>query len=96
MVVLIGPGWLDATDERGRRLDRPDDWVRIELEAALKREIPVAPVLVDGATYPDADRLPPSLQALAYRQGGRVRNDTDFHSDMRVLIDRLVGPRRSD
>lgn len=49
-LVVIGPRWLDISNERGeRRLDDPTDFVRIEVEAALKRDIPVVPLLVSGA-----------------------------------------------
>lgn len=54
LVVLIGPGWLDAPgpDGSGRALDRPDDWVRREIRTALTREIPVVPVLLDDTARP--------------------------------------------
>lgn len=53
MVVLIGPDWLNSRDENGcRRLDTPDDWVRLEIAHALKREITVIPVCVGALIYP--------------------------------------------
>ena len=53
MLVLIGLNWADAKDERGRiRLEDPDDYVRLEIEAALKRNIPITPVMVQGAHMP--------------------------------------------
>ncbi|MBK7493360.1 MAG: toll/interleukin-1 receptor domain-containing protein [Nitrosomonas sp.] len=52
-VVLIGPRWLDIAEANGqRRLDDPDDWVRLEIAALLERGIRVIPVLVGGATLP--------------------------------------------
>src|SRR5262245_46730469 len=49
LLAIIGPGWLDARDEKGiRRLDNPDDFVRIEIATALKRAIPVIPILLEG------------------------------------------------
>ena len=69
LLALIGDEWLTVTDEHGRRrLDDPDDFARLELEAALARNIRVIPVLVDGARMPRADELPPSLAPLAGRQ----------------------------
>jgi len=68
-LVLIGPGWLEAADETGaRRLDDPDDFVRIEVAAALRASLRVIPVLVDGAQMPKSRLLPDDLRALARRQ----------------------------
>src|SRR5205085_1681313 len=62
VLVIIGRDWLTATDEQGiRRLDDPHDFVRIEVEAALRANVPVIPVLVTGATMPSAKDLPPSM-----------------------------------
>lgn len=82
MLVAIGQRWLDATDpETGaRRLDDPDDFVRIEIERALARDIPVVPVLIGGATMPPASALPDELKPLTRRQAtpiGRGRVDED-------------------
>jgi uncharacterized membrane protein YhaH (DUF805 family) len=68
-IAVIGPNWASVTDAAGRRrLDSPDDYVRLEIEAALKRDIRVIPVLVDGAQMPAAMELPPSLRPLTHRQ----------------------------
>jgi uncharacterized membrane protein YhaH (DUF805 family) len=67
-IAVIGPGWTDLKNAEGqRRLDQPNDYVRIEIESALKRDIRVIPVLVDGARMPTADELPDSIKALARR-----------------------------
>jgi hypothetical protein len=69
LVALIGDQWLTITDEHGRRrLDDPDDFVRLEIEAALTRKVRVIPILVDGARMPRADELPDSLVKLVRRQ----------------------------
>ena len=70
LLALIGPGWMDATDPKTgqRRLDNPRDFVRIEIGEALAREIPVVPVLIDGAPLPDSDLLPADLKGLVDRQ----------------------------
>jgi hypothetical protein len=69
LLALIGNKWLTITDEDlRRRLDNPDDFVRLEIEAALARKVRVIPILVDGARMPRADELPPSLAPLARRQ----------------------------
>jgi TIR domain len=70
LLAVIGPNWLDARDEHGnRRLDNPNDFVRIEIAAALQRSIPVIPLLLDGARIPKADELPEDLKELALRNG---------------------------
>jgi len=69
LLALIGPQWLMIPDEHGRRrLDSPDDFVRLEIEAALTRKVLVIPILVDGAKMPRAEELPDSLAELVRRQ----------------------------
>jgi hypothetical protein len=90
LLVVIGKNWLSVKNEKGqRRLDNPADFVRIEIESALKRNIPVIPLLVHGTKMPSADELPESLQQLAFRNGTPIRPDPDFHKDMSRLIDGL-------
>lgn len=87
LLAIIGRSWVDAGRNSGkRRLDDPRDHLRIEIETALRRDIPVIPVLVQGGTIPDAEVLPDSLKTLAYRNGLSVRPDPDFHPDMDRLI----------
>lgn len=87
LVAIIGPTWLSAIGDDGhRRLDSTADWVRIELETALVRQIPIIPLLVRGARLPKATELPTSLQNLAYRNAATARAGRDFHTDMNVLI----------
>src|SRR6516165_151782 len=89
LLVIIGPHWLDVKDEAGqRRLDQPDDFVAIEIEAALSRDIRVIPVLVDGASIPKANELRDSLKPLVRRQAIEVRQP-HFGRDVQALIERL-------
>jgi hypothetical protein len=54
LLALIGANWLTIRDEKGnRRLDNPNDFLRIEIATALTRDIPVIPILLDGARMPD-------------------------------------------
>jgi hypothetical protein len=86
LLAVIGPNWLDARDEHGkRRLDNPNDFVRIEIAAALQRNIPVIPILLDGARIPKADELPEDLKELALRNGIEIRH-ASFQDDMNRLI----------
>ncbi|MEO0518586.1 MAG: SUMF1/EgtB/PvdO family nonheme iron enzyme [Cyanobacteria bacterium P01_A01_bin.116] len=88
LLAVIGKSWLQVTDEAGRRrLDNPADWVRLEIETALRRKVRVIPILLDGVAMPAVRDLPAALQPLAYRNAARVRHDPDFRRDM----DRVVG-----
>ena len=86
-LVVIGEKWLGAVDDDGRaRLEKPEDFVRIEIESALKREIPVIPLLVGDIQMPSTDELPESLIELAVRNGTQIRPKPSFDAD----VDRLI------
>jgi TIR domain-containing protein len=86
LLAVIGPNWLNARDEDGnRRLDNPHDFVRIEIGAALQRNIPVIPILLDGTKVPKANQLPEELEELSLRNGLDIRH-VSFHND----VDRLI------
>jgi hypothetical protein len=94
MFALIGPGWLDAKDGTGKRyLESPTDYVRQEIAAALKRNIPVIPVLLQGAQVPSPERLPDDLKDLSYRNAFELGHST-WESDVREMLKRLglTGP----
>ena len=86
LLALIGKNWLTAKDDQNRpRLGKPDDFVSIEILAALKRNVEVIPVLVAGAKMPLQRELPESLQPLARRQAVAI-SDTHFARDVEDLI----------
>jgi hypothetical protein len=86
LLALIGPRWLDAKEEDGgRRLDNPNDFVRTEIATALERDIPVIPILLEGARLPKRDRFPKDLEELPLRNGLAVRHES-FHIDMDALV----------
>ena len=86
LLAVIGRRWLTGTDEHGRRrLDDPGDYVRLEIETALTREVRVIPILLDGARMPGADELPPSLARLARRQALEL-NPSRFDDDTGKLL----------
>ncbi len=85
VIAVIGPGWLNASDDRGRRIDQPKDFVRYELAAALEQGKRLIPVLVGGARMPGADQLPPALARLARCQAHPV-DDSRFAYDLDALI----------
>ena len=89
LLAVIGKHWvLSADSENRRRLDDPQDFVRIEIEAALSRNVPVIPVLVDGAAMPHPKDLPDSLTKLIRRQAVEVSH-ARFESDAERLTQAL-------
>lgn len=91
VIGVIGPEWLTVqTPEGMRRLDEPDDIVRLELRRALERDVPVVPVLVGGAGLPDAGDLPDELGPLVRRQAVQLRDDT-WQGDVDRLLRGLRG-----
>ncbi|MEA2560155.1 MAG: hypothetical protein QOH06_1659 [Acidobacteriota bacterium] len=90
LLALIGPQWIGCTRSDGtRRLDAPDDWVRNEISTALRRNIPVMPVVLGGAPFPDEAALPEDLRALRKRQQAEV-TDTRWDYDIGELIKDLI------
>jgi serine/threonine protein kinase len=89
VLVVIGPSWLTAADEPDGvpRLYDSRDPVRKEVEAALGANRLVIPVLVNGATLPDPQRLPESLRPLCRQTAVEVKDGDGFDAD----ADRLVG-----
>jgi hypothetical protein len=93
LLVLIGPAWEARGGALGSRLNEPTDYVRIEIETAIQRDIPIMPLLVDDRRLPGPQDLPESLQPLLFRNGMRMRPDPDFRQDMKRLTDAI---RRSE
>jgi hypothetical protein len=86
LIAVIGRHWTSSVDiHNRRRLDDPDDFVRIEIEAALERKIRVIPVLVDGAIMPRSDDLPDRLKKLRRRQAIEISHNHRFDSDVEGL-----------
>jgi hypothetical protein len=95
VLAVIGPRWLSIVGTDGaRRLDDPDDYVRIELGRALALDKRVIPVLVGGATMPAAGHLPDDLTQLGLRQAFTL-DDATWQRDFHELVIRLLGPPRS-
>jgi hypothetical protein len=87
MLALIGVGWADGIDAKTgrRRLENPEDFVRVEVRKGLSRGIPVVPILLDGATIPDPGQLPDDLQRL-------IRRNAEFidHRTVDTDVERLI------
>ncbi len=90
MLVLIGRHWLAGTDARGqRRLERPDDAIRLEIAAAFEQDLHVVPVLLAGAACPLPDDLPPDLAPLVRRQAIELSDDR-WTRDVDMLVQVLT------
>lgn len=88
LLALIGPQWLEKLQERQ---DEARDFVRVEIDAALNRDIPVIPILMGDARMPEESELPECLAELAYRHAFRlVPQDRDFKTHIERLIEELT------
>lgn len=92
LLALIGKRWLDARDDAGnRRLDDPNDWVRLEIGRALKRGVTVVPVRIEGADLPKKSALPRDIEGLVDHQAITVTS-TGFRNDMAGLARDIRAP----
>jgi formylglycine-generating enzyme required for sulfatase activity len=92
-LAVIGPNWLKAADQYGkRRLDIPNDWVRMEIAAALSRRLLVIPLLVEDADVPPAKALPGDLVRLPALQAMAIHH-ASFHQDVDRLLERIAQHR---
>jgi hypothetical protein len=90
LLVLMGEEWANSADPKTgkRRLDNPKDFVRVEVRGALTRDIPVVPVLLDGAELPDETELPDDIKGLLNRNAEFVDFRT-FDADVQRLLKKL-------
>ena len=86
LLVVIGKSWRSQRKGQPARIMDPDDWVRVEVETALQRSIPVVPLLIDGASLPNRDQLPESLWPLLRRNALPVDSGRDFHAQLTRLV----------
>ena len=86
VLVIIGRSWLAGRPGTGSPdQEDPEDYVRFEIETALASDVPVIPVLVEGARMPDPDELPLSIRALAYQQAHEMSRGEAFSSTSTLL-----------
>ena len=96
LMVVVGPRWLGGERHGQPRIRSETDYVRIEVEAALDRHIPVIPLLVGGADMPEPSQLPDSIRDFSYRNAVQINSGRDFDHHMTGLIravDRLLDGR---
>jgi hypothetical protein len=94
LLALIGPQWTGPVGASQPQIFDETDWVRIEIEAALRKNIPVIPILIDRSPMPLPQHLPPSLREFAFRHGVEVDPGKDFNVHIERLlrgIDKLFG-----
>ena len=96
MLVVIGDRWLKADESDRSRLENVNDLVGLEVSSALKRDIPVIPVLVGNAAIPSKDKIPDSIKSLVYRQAVEVRATANFNAQIENLVKNIeaVAPDR--
>lgn len=94
LLAVIGKKWLGAKENGERRIDREDDWVRLEVAAALNQQKWVIPCLVGGAKMPRKEDLPPDLAKLVMRHGVTL-SPNGLRRDAEDLIEILRNWRRA-
>src|SRR5579862_5731509 len=95
LLVVVGRGWLNSQDAQGnRRIEKPRDFVRMEIALALQRDILTLPVLVNNAVMPSADDLPADLQRFSRKQATEIRH-LSFHKDVELLIHTIAATRKT-
>ncbi|MBN3583245.1 toll/interleukin-1 receptor domain-containing protein [Algoriphagus aestuarii] len=96
LIAIIGPHWVNIQDPEGKpRLFHEGDFIRIEISAALKRDIRVIPVLVNGAIMPSPEQLPEDLQALTRRHAHELSSSRwKYDCDQLVLVlNKIIEPK---
>src|SRR5262245_1606729 len=78
LMVVVGPHWMGADRSGQPRIRAETDYVRVEVESALNRRIPVIPLLVGGADMPEPSQLPDSIREFAFRNAVHVDSGRDF------------------
>jgi hypothetical protein len=86
VIAVIGPHWLGEQSDGSRRIDDPTDFVRLEIEYALKGGIPVIPLLINNTPMPKPEKLPPDIESLAFRNALPLDSGLDFHQHTDRLI----------
>lgn len=90
LIAIIGENWSKVEDKSGKiRIQDSNDYVRVEIEEALKRNIPVIPIITSNAELPKEEDLPESLKKLAYHNAIYIRPDPDFKNDINRLKENI-------
>jgi hypothetical protein len=91
LLAIVGPAWLGAAQGGTERMQEESDPVRVEVETALRRRVPIVPVLIGNTKMPSSDQLPPSLKDFAFRNAVKIDTGQDFDYHMDRLIKAMDG-----
>ena len=92
LLAIVGPAWLGAIRAAAdERIQEESDPVRVEVETALRRRVPVIPVLIGNTRMPSSEQLPPSLKDFAFRNAVKLDTGQDFDYHMDRLIKAMDG-----
>src|SRR5271154_960107 len=94
LLAIVGPGWLGALSGGLDRIHEESDPVRVEVETALRRRVPIIPILIGSTRMPSSDQLPPSLKDFAFRNAVKLDTgqDFDYHMDRLIrAMDAILG-----
>ena len=86
VIIIVGVKWIGPGKGKRSRINEQTDPVRIEVETALKRGVPILPVLVNGARMPTSEELPDTIADFAFRNAAEVDTGRDFHNHMDRVI----------
>jgi hypothetical protein len=86
LIAIVGPNWRGGESLESAKINNDSDFVRTEIETALQRDIPVIPVLVDGAHMPEAAELPESLRQFSFRNAAIIDSGRNFDTDVERLL----------
>jgi hypothetical protein len=86
LIAIVGPNWRGRRKRDTARINEADDPVRIEVETALQRDIPVIPVLVGDALMPQPAELPDSLRDFSFRNAANIDSGRNFDTDVERLM----------
>lgn len=103
VIALIGSRWIGIDSDSNRRIDDPNDFVRLEIAHALQRDIPIIPVLVNNSPLPKAESLPEEIRGLVYRHALPLDTGLDFHqhadrviASVKSLVQQAIEPSPND
>jgi hypothetical protein len=93
LLAIVGPNWLSGGREHTSGIESETDYVRLEIESALKQRISVVPIVVSGARMPQPSELPDAIRSFAHRNAATVDSGLNFQTDVDRLarsLDKLI------